>query len=84
MAAGAIEGSAADGGRRFWHKLRYPHQVWLDGLYMAMPFWAQYAALFHEDSVFDDIAHQFAVIERHVRDGKTGLLYHGWDREWFF
>jgi unsaturated rhamnogalacturonyl hydrolase len=46
---------------------------------MAMPFWAQYAALFHEDSVFDDIAHQFAVIERHVRDAKTGLLYHGWD-----
>jgi unsaturated rhamnogalacturonyl hydrolase len=63
----------------FWHKLKYPHQVWLDGLYMAMPFWAQYAALFHEDSVFDDIAHQFAVIERHVRDPKTGLLYHGWD-----
>jgi unsaturated rhamnogalacturonyl hydrolase len=63
----------------YWHKLRYPHQVWLDGLYMAMPFRAQYAALFHEDSVFDDIAHQFAVIERHTRDPKTGLLYHGWD-----
>ena len=63
----------------FWHKERYPRQVWLDGLYMGMPFWAQYAALFHEDSVFDDIAHQFAVIERHVRDPKTGLLYHGWD-----
>jgi len=63
----------------FWHKLRYPHQVWLDGMYMAMPFWARYAALFHEDSVFDDIAHQFAVIERHVRDPRTGLLYHGWD-----
>jgi unsaturated rhamnogalacturonyl hydrolase len=44
-----------------------------------MPFWAQYAALFHEDSVFEDIAHQFAVIERHVRDPKSGLLYHGWD-----
>jgi len=63
----------------FWHKLRYPRQVWSDGLYMAMPFWAQYAALFHEDSVFDDIAHQFAVIERHTRDLKTGLMYHGWD-----
>lgn len=63
----------------FWHKKRYARQVWLDGLYMAMPFWAHYAALFHEDSVFDDIAHQFAVIERHVRDPKTGLLYHGWD-----
>ncbi|HET6252637.1 MAG TPA: glycoside hydrolase family 88 protein [Puia sp.] len=63
----------------FWHKKKYPQQVWLDGLYMAMPFWAQYAALNHEDSVFDDIAHQFAVIERHTRDPKTGLLYHGWD-----
>jgi unsaturated rhamnogalacturonyl hydrolase len=63
----------------FWHKQKYPRQVWLDGLYMAMPFWAQYAALFHEDSVFDDIAHQFAVVERHVRDPETGLLYHGWD-----
>jgi unsaturated rhamnogalacturonyl hydrolase len=63
----------------FWHKKRYPRQVWLDGLYMAMPFWAQYAALFHEDSVFEDIARQFAAIERHVRDAKTGLLYHGWD-----
>jgi unsaturated rhamnogalacturonyl hydrolase len=63
----------------FWHKKKYPRQVWLDGLYMAMPFWAQYAALFHEDSVFDDIARQFAVIERHTRDPKTGLLYHGWD-----
>jgi unsaturated rhamnogalacturonyl hydrolase len=63
----------------FWHKKRYPQQVWLDGLYMAMPFWAQDAALFHEDSAFDDIARQFAAIERHVRDAKTGLLYHGWD-----
>ena len=63
----------------FWHKGKYPQQVWLDGLYMGMPFLAQYAALFHEDSVFDDIAHQFAVIERHARDTLTGLLYHGWD-----
>lgn len=63
----------------FCHELRYPHQVWLDGMYMAMPFWAHYARLFHEDSVFDDIAHQFAVTERHVRDPATGLLYQGWD-----
>jgi unsaturated rhamnogalacturonyl hydrolase len=63
----------------FWHKKKYPRQVWLDGLYMAMPFWAQEAALFHEDSVFDDIARQFAAIERHTRDVRTGLLYHGWD-----
>jgi unsaturated rhamnogalacturonyl hydrolase len=63
----------------FWHKKRYPWQVWLDGLYMAQPFYAEWAAAFHEDSAFDDIARQFAAIERHARDPHTGLLYHGWD-----
>ena len=63
----------------FWHKKKYTEQVWLDGLYMAQPFFAEYALLFHEDSVYDDIARQFANIERHTRDTRTGLLYHGWD-----
>jgi len=63
----------------FWHKQIYPSQMWLDGLYMAEPFYAEYAAMFHEDAAFDDIAKQFILIERHTRDEKTGLLYHGWD-----
>lgn len=63
----------------FWHKKRYPNQMWLDGLYMAEPFYAQYAAIFHEPADFDDIAHQFVLIEEHTRDSKTGLLYHAWD-----
>jgi len=63
----------------FWHKKKYTEQVWLDGLYMAQPFFAEYASLFHEDSVFADITKQFAAIESHTRDNKTGLLYHGWD-----
>ncbi len=63
----------------FWHKKKYTEQVWLDGLYMAQPFFAEYARLFHEDSVFDDIAKQFIAIEQHTRDKATGLLYHGWD-----
>jgi len=63
----------------FWHKKKYTEQVWLDGLYMAQPFFAEYAAEFHEDSVFDDIAKQFAAIENNTRDRATGLLYHGWD-----
>lgn len=63
----------------FWHKNIYPHQVWLDGLYMAQPFYAEYAKEFGEDSVFDDITKQFTLIERHGKDAKTGLLYHGWD-----
>jgi unsaturated rhamnogalacturonyl hydrolase len=63
----------------FWHKQRYPNQMWLDGLYMAEPFYAQWAAMFHQPKDFDDIAHQFTLIEEHTRDPKTGLLYHGWD-----
>jgi unsaturated rhamnogalacturonyl hydrolase len=63
----------------FWHKKVYPSQMWLDGLYMAEPFYAEYAATFHEDADFDDIARQFVLMEQHARDPKTGLLYHGWD-----
>ncbi len=63
----------------FWHKQIYPHQMWLDGLYMAEPFYAEYAAMAHEDSAFDDIANQFMLAENHLRDPSTGLLYHGWD-----
>ena len=63
----------------FWHKQIYPDQMWLDGLYMAEPFYAEYASLFDEPSDFDDIANQFITIENHVRDTASGLLYHGWD-----
>jgi unsaturated rhamnogalacturonyl hydrolase len=63
----------------FWHKKIYPSQMWLDGLYMGEPFYAEYAATFHEDADFDDIARQFMLMEMHARDPNTGLLYHGWD-----
>jgi unsaturated rhamnogalacturonyl hydrolase len=63
----------------FWHKKIYPSQMWLDGLYMGEPFYAEYAATFDEPAAFDDIAKQFILMERHSRDDKTGLLYHGWD-----
>ena len=63
----------------FWHKKIYPYQMWLDGLYMAQPFYAEYAMLAHEDTAFNDIANQFAWMEQHARDPKTGLLFHGWD-----
>ncbi len=63
----------------FWHKKIYPNQMWLDGLYMGAPFYAEYAMLFHEDSAFNDIGNQFIWMEKHARDAKTGLLYHAWD-----
>ncbi len=64
----------------FWHKRKYPWQIWLDGLYMAQPFYTQYERSFGDDpAAFDDIVSQFVVIEQKTRDAKTGLLYHGWD-----
>ena len=63
----------------FWHKQKYPDQMWLDGLYMAEPFYAEYAATFHRPEAYADIAHQFALMETHTRDAKSGLLHHGWD-----
>ena len=64
----------------FWHKKRYPNQMWLDGLYMGEPFYAEYANAFHEDTAFNDISTQFILMERMSRDTKTGLLYHAWDQ----
>jgi unsaturated rhamnogalacturonyl hydrolase len=63
----------------FWHKKIYPNQMWLDGLYMGQPFYAEYAATFHEDAAFADITRQFVLMEQHARDAKTGLLFHAWD-----
>lgn len=63
----------------FWHKQIYPHQMWLDGIYMAGPFYAEFAKAFDEPAGFDDVAHQIMLVESHTRDPKTGLLYHGWD-----
>jgi unsaturated rhamnogalacturonyl hydrolase len=63
----------------FWHKKIYPYQMWLDGLFMAEPFYARYAVIFKEHDAFDDIAHQFIWVARHTRDPRTGLFYHAWD-----
>lgn len=67
----------ASGG--FWHKQIYPNQMWLDGLYMGEPFYAQYTATFENGKSLDDVAKQFELIQLHATDSKTGLLYHAWD-----
>ncbi len=63
----------------FWHKQTYLNQMWLDGLYMAAPFYAEYARTFNEPAAFDDVTRQFLLMSRHARDPRTGLLFHGWD-----
>jgi unsaturated rhamnogalacturonyl hydrolase len=63
----------------FWHKLKYPSQMWLDGLYMIEPFYAEFAVVNKQTQDFNDIINQFVWMEKYSRDAKTGLLYHGWD-----
>ena len=63
----------------FWHKKIYPNQMWLDGIYMAGPFLAEYARRFDELIAFKEVAHQICLIAEHTRDEKSGLLYHAWD-----
>ena len=67
----------------FWHKKIYPNQMWLDGLYMAQPFYAEYTARYVPDSLkaanFEDIARQFDLAWTRCYDPSTGLLRHAWD-----
>ena len=63
----------------FLHKQRYPNQMWLDGLYMGAPFYAQYAVAFNEPAIFDDVVNQFVIIHKHTFNPEIGLNYHGWD-----
>ncbi|PTB97297.1 glycosyl hydrolase family 88 [Marivirga lumbricoides] len=63
----------------FWHKKRYPHQMWLDGLYMGSPFLAKYAKNYNEEALFDDVANQIYLIDKYAYDSISGLYYHGWD-----
>ena len=69
----------SDGG--FWHKQRYPNQMWLDGLFMASPFLAQYGKVFEDPTAFDDAAKQILLMDRHGYDPKSGLYYHAWDEK---
>ncbi|KRF08161.1 glycosyl hydrolase family 88 [Paenibacillus sp. Soil766] len=63
----------------FWHKERYPNQMWLDGLYMAGPIAVQFGETFGEAEYFDMMTYQAILMEKHTKDPNTGLLYHGWD-----
>ena len=63
----------------FWHKRIYPDQMWLDGIYMAGPFYAEFAVLFGETAALDDVAAQITLIAERTRDARTGLLRHAWD-----
>ena len=62
----------------FWHKYKYPYQMWLDGAYMLDVFYASYTKTFNKNT-FSDIANQLIWLSTHLKDPVTGLLFHGWD-----
>lgn len=62
----------------FWHKAIYPNQVWLDGLYMAQPFYALYEKNFGTGD-FSDMLRQIETVRARMRDGEKALYYHGYD-----
>lgn len=63
----------------FWHKLIYPGQVWLDGLYMCQPFYMEYETRFNDRKNYDDIFKQFRNVREIMKDEATGLYYHAYD-----
>ena len=74
----ATQPRTPDGG--FWHKERYTNQMWLDGLYMGAPFYAEYTKVFGGSPTnYDDVARQFALVKKHLYDTNSGLYFHGWD-----
>lgn len=65
----------------FWHKDKYPYQMWLDGLYMAGPFAIQYGQLFNEPELIDLILYQEQLMRDHTKNNMNGLYHHGWDEK---
>jgi len=65
----------------YFHKKKYPSQLWTDGVYMSMPFLAGYAAMFENGKSFDEVVNEFVVARKHLRNPETGLYFHAWDEK---
>lgn len=69
--------------RGFWHKQIYPQQMWLDGQYMALPFYTTWALRFMDGmerrEALADVEYQFELIYHHTLCAQCGLLHHAWD-----
>jgi len=85
MAADAIRAQLEEHPRTsegaFWHKERYPWQLWLDGVYMGMPFLAHYSQMTGDTHGIEEAVNEFLITRRHLRDEETGLYRHAWDEK---
>lgn len=62
----------------FWHKAIYPNQVWLDGIYMAQPFYALYETNFGSGDC-EDTVRQLEMVRARMFDEEKKVYYHGYD-----
>ncbi|MBO6158508.1 MAG: glycoside hydrolase family 88 protein [Firmicutes bacterium] len=74
-----LEKQPRTGEGNFWHKLIYPNQVWLDGIYMAQPFYALYEKNFGKGD-YSDLLHQIETVRERMFDEEKKLYYHGYDQ----
>ena len=67
----------------FWHKAIYAYQVWLDGIFMGLPFHSLTARMLlnpeQAGKIYDDAVKQVTVTYNRTLDPKTGLNRHAWD-----
>ncbi len=63
----------------FWHKSIYPNQIWLDGLYMAQPFYMEYESKYNGKENYQDILSQFENVRKYLFNSEKKLYYHAFD-----
>jgi polygalacturonase/rhamnogalacturonyl hydrolase YesR len=75
----------------FWHKAIYAYQVWLDGIFMGLPFRTLTAPITEKapkgkrakenpvTSIYDDAVNQLKITYQRTLDPKTGLNRHAYD-----
>ena len=67
----------------YWHKAIYAYQVWLDGIFMGLPYHALTANMLLKgkkaEKIYDDAVDQIAKTYSRTLDPKTGLNRHAWD-----
>lgn len=74
-----LKGQPRTSDGNFWHKMIYPNQIWLDGLYMAQPFYMMYEVEYNDCRNCRDSYQQFLTVYNRMRDTRNGLYYHAYD-----
>lgn len=63
----------------YFHKQIYPNQIWMDGIYMGLCFYAMYAKEFNEPEILQDIDKQLHTLDARLFDPEKNLYMHAFD-----